>query len=358
MGWVLRDRRAWLVRGVLAVVVVSFLVAAAHMNPVVFRETANPPVPRQYVMDGFLWLRLHALMQEGQPFYPAFYAAYTERKGETGVPGNWLNWRPPVIFLLWNLVPGGGHGLLVAFWLLAVLTLVAAFGIARSQVDEGLALGAPLLLGAYLLYGADTLWFPSQEYWGSFFMLLGTWAFVRGLPSSGAALWALAATTREHFGFLMIVLLALAWLGSRWERWSTALAICVVGLIYAVHYHFVAGYVTPGNPGVLAWSDAGVAWVHRCLQFGTVYVALRDYLLMPLLLAGAVGAFLPRDARHRVMFAGMVVLPVLALLFIGGAGRFYWGVVMVPQILVCVPLVLARAPGCAPPPAEGLPSGT
>lgn len=345
-SWLMRGRRPLLVRVVLSLVVVSFVLAAAHMNPVIHAETAKPPVPHQYTVDGFLWLRLHDLMQGGQGFYPSFHAAYVERKGETGTPGNWLNWRPPVVFFLWKVVPGGAQGLLVAFWGLAVGAMLAAFGAARSQVDEGFALWAPVLLGAYFLYGADTVWFTSQEYWGSCFMLVGAWAFTRGLPATGVALWALAATTREHFGFLMPLLVALAVLWPRGDRWPTVLALALVGLVYGVHYSFVADYVTPGNPGIHAWREAGGEWVYHCLQFGTVYVALRDFVLMPLLVAGAVGALMVGDPRHRAMFAGMVFLPLVALLFIGGAQRFYWGVVLAPQMLVCVPLVLARVHGC------------
>lgn len=341
--------KAWRVlvtRIVLGVLIVSFLVAAAHMNPDIYRDTEAPPQSGRYVMDSFLYLRTHDLMQHGMNYYHAFYAAYTQRKGERGVPGNWLNWRPPVLPLVWMAVPGGPRSLLYCFWALTALTLLAAFSAAHAFVEDGLALWSPVLLGAYLLYGADSMWFAFHEFWASCFMLCGLWAWLRGQAVLGAGLWALAATAREHFGFLVILLGVIAWRRSGRASWAAATAACCACALYAFHYSVVARYVLAGNPGLGSWRDAGPSFVLHCLRFGTVYLAARTFLLMPLLALGACGALQPRDGLWRLLLGGMTWIPPLVLLFIGGPERFYWGTVLVPQLLWSVPLIAHRLRGC------------
>ncbi|CAN0408331.1 unnamed protein product, partial [Phaeothamnion confervicola] len=224
----------------------SFWVAASHMNPVIYKETDHAPVPHEYIQDGFLYLRVRDLMQQGQSVYQATYTAYVDRQGETGTPSNWLNWRPPMLYFLWLLVPGGPQALLVAFWFLIGVTLIAAFYAVAEIVGTDLALGAPALLGAYFLYGADTFWFSSQEWWSSSFMILGFCAFLKRSPALGSALWALAMTSREHFIFLMPVVIAMAALDGRRARISAAVSSLFVIVTYLVHYYHVAAYVTPG----------------------------------------------------------------------------------------------------------------
>ena len=345
-------KRRWLVHAVLAAVVGSFLAAAVNMNPRNYIDTAQPPTPHQYVMDGFLYLRVHDLMQQGQSYYPSFYTAYVERKGEEGIPGNWLNWRPPVLFWLWQPLPGGPQGVLVAFWLCAGLTLVAAYVALQEKLESALALWAPALLGAYYLYGADTMWYTSQEWWGSFFMIMGMCAFTRRHPALGAALWALAVTSREHFGFLLPLMLWMALLQGRKERICAALSSAFILAIYAIHYTHVAPYVTPGNPGIHAWNRGGLEFIQLCLQFGTVYLAGRNFLLLPLVALGIAGALSVRDPYLRVMHSGAVLMPMLTYLVIGQDGRYYWGIVLLPQLLMCVALICNRLEGCARPPDD------
>lgn len=366
----LRSHRPLLIRVVLMLVIVSFVGAAACMNPIVYKDTATLPLPRQYTVDGFLFMRVHHLMQTGKGYYDAFFQAYVQRRGESGIPGNWLNWRPPVLFYLWNVLPGGSRGLLYCFWTLAAITLVGSFGVARTLVRDEIALWSPTLLGAYLLYGADTIFFTSQEYWASFFMILGLWAWLlpasdsgrstraldRTRTAAGALMWFLAATSREHFLFLVPLLAIIAWRRRKTERTAALIALLSVFFVYTLHYGIVAHYVVQGNNGIGSWRNAGPDFVYHCLQFGTVYMAARMWLLFPLLAIGLVGAFLPDGLLPRVLTAGTVVIPLTALFFFGQEERWYWGIVVVPQMLVCVPLVALIAQRGNLSSAESVPS--
>ena len=349
-------RRALLVRALLVLLAGSFLVAAAFENPRVEAETARPPVAGNYTMDAFLYLRVQDLLKQGSGYYRAFYLAYTQRSGPRDEPQNTFNWRPPALFYLWSLVPGGPRELLAVFRGLAVLALVAAFGLVRTRVDEGLALGAPALLGAYFLYGAVTPWFATQEYWASAFMLIGFWGWMSGRPGVGALFLALAVASREHFGFLLLPLLFLVVRGSGRERAWAAGALLAVGIFYLGHLAFVSGLVRSGNPGLAFWRAGGLEFLRSCLEFGTVYVAGRAWLWFPLLAAGALGACLPGDARARALLASSALVPLGVFLFLGQEQRFYWGVAAVPQLLVAVPLLgglLGAAAPAVPPGTSG-----
>lgn len=330
------------VKFVLVIVVINFVFAAATVNPLVYRETAAPPAAGEYVMDSFLYLRIHYLMQNGENFYQAIKDGQEQHKGGSRGLGNVFNWRPPVIFLLWQLVPGGPRGLLYAFWLIAAIALIASFGVARFFVADHLALGSPVLLGASYLYGAATIWFPTQEYWASFFMIIGLWAWLRHRAVLGAIMWALAITTREHFGFLFFALGAVVWQRSGRERACAFGAILLSLLVYIVHYSMVVPNLDPGGTSMSTWTDAGPLNALHCLQFGSVYVGYRSYLLLPLQCLGVLGVFMTRQLLERIMLGCIVLIPLLSLFFFGTPDRLYWGLIVTPQLMLCVPFAFAR----------------
>ncbi|MBM3461741.1 MAG: hypothetical protein FJX76_06525 [Armatimonadetes bacterium] len=335
-------------RAMLAALIVSFLVAAAYTNPGVIGEASTPPRPGEYVADGFLFLRLHDLMREGRGFYPAFHDAYVQRKGETGTPSNRFNWRPPTLFWLWLAIPGGGTGLLIAFWLLAAAALWAAWAFARAYVDEAVALLGPCLLGAYYLYGACSIWFPTQEYWASFMLIGGLCALASKREWLTALLWPLAAACREQFVMVGPLLVLLGMRSSGRMRVAAGAAVGAVVALYLVHYAVSAPYVSPASAGLNAWRSAGPEFLYHCLQFGTVFLAGRAWILFPLLAAGLLGALLIPAPTPRMLAVGAIVLAIGGLLVIGQRERFYWGILAVPQMLACVPIALRILRGSSP----------
>jgi len=361
----LRPHRALLVRVLLGLMVISFLVASVYANPSVEADTARPPQAGTYTMDAFLYLRVQDLLKQGSGYYRAFYLAYTQGQGVTGEPVNTFNWRPPTLIRLWSLVPGGPRELLGVFRGLVALTLLASFGLARSRVDDGLALWAPALLGAYFLYASATVWFATHEYWAALFMLIGLWGWMSGRPGPGSLFLALAILSRELFAFLLLPLAAFAVLGSPIERTWARGTLVTVGLLYLAHYAYVLGVIQAANSGVSTWQAGGPGFLKTSLQFGTVYMGARNHLWFPLLAAGAAGACLTRDWRTRVLMAWSVLVPLAAFLLIGQEGRFYWGVVAVPQLLAAVPLLGGlltaevtgrKAPGLLAEDSPGIPS--
>ena len=353
----LEARRRLVARCLLGAVVASFLVAATFVNPQVDVETARAPEAGSYAMDAFMYLRTGHLMHQGSGYYRAFYLAFTQRKGEEMRPETPFDWRTPAFPYLWLLVPGGPRELLLAFRILVALGLVVSFAIARTRVDEGLALVAPVLLSAYFLYPAGSIWFGTHEYWASLLMLGGIWGWVTRRPAAWAVLFALAFACREHFGFLVVPLLYAFFRGEGRERPWAAGALVAVLAFYLGHYFIVSDLVTPGNRGLTSWLSGGPAFLLECLQFGTVFVAARKGLWLPLLALGVASACLEKEARTRVLLASSVLLPLAVFLFVGQPYRSYWGPVAVPQILLAVPLVgsLGRPRDAAqePPSEEG-----
>jgi hypothetical protein len=298
----------------------SFIAAATYINPSVFPQTEKAPVPKHYVLDAFVFLRVHDLMQQDKGFYPAFFQAYVDREHETGTPNTFLHWRPPLIYWIWNFVPGGAHGVLYVYWALACLALLAAYGAARSRLPDGIALWAPLLLYPYYFYGAVTLWFSYQDWWASFFMFYGLYFQSRKSPYLTAFFWSLAATTREHFGYLMVILAVKAIRGSRQDRIGAAVALLSVGTFYAVHYWTVRPFISPESTVLGGWREAGPGFIWSCLRFGSVYFSQRHITLIPMLLLGAIGAIRVCRRSDGWSWAVAILVPISVYLFIGAAG--------------------------------------
>jgi len=340
VGVLAAGHRKAVARVALALVIVSFAVSAATLNPRIVQEATAVPQPGAYSADTFLFLRTAALMREGASYYPAFQTAYTQRKGEAGVPGNPLNWRPPLLAHLWAVLPDGAT-ILGSFWLLATLSIAASWDLARRHADEVVALWAPLALAPYFLYGACSIWFGTYEYWAAFPLVCGLWACGTGRPTLGATLLGVSAMTREQFAYLL-PLLVLIGLRDRRGRAACWGVVALAAIYYVTHYILARPYVVAGNRGLAAWSDGGPEFVYRCWMFGTVYFTGRDWLWVPTLVAGY-GAAALASVRLRsnttLLLVGAALVPSAAALLVGQVERWYWGAALVPQLLVALPFL-------------------
>ena len=56
-----------------------------------------------------------------------------------------------------------------------------------------------------------------------------------------------------------------------------------------------------------------------------------------MLLLGAIGAIRVGRRSDGWSWAVAILVPISVYLFIGAAGRYYWGIMMMPQILACIP---------------------
>jgi hypothetical protein len=340
--------RSWLVRVLVLLLCFGFLVCAPTLNPVQAGDVSRPLAPRTSLMDGFVIMRCHLLMQQGFGYYQAYWIAEEERSIPTDLR-NLLSWRPPTVWYLWQPLPGA-TAVWGAFWIGAALTMALAWYLLCGWIDEAVALWAPLLMNAYLMYGAVTMWFAIQEYWATWLLVAGLAAWWRGWPIAGAALLGLAMVSREQYVLLLLPLLYVAArpMYRPLERVAALAVAVVVPLFYALHQRYVQAHYGPlsGSPG--HWLVGNLSNLAGALRFGNLYVSHRFELWMPFLGAGVVGAILllrfPRRGVAGLVLAWGALQSLLLLSVAGTESSYYWGVQVVPELIMCLPLVLLAVP--------------
>lgn len=360
-------RRTLLIVVLLVLLIANFVAVAFTLNSSVFFGKAplnamvslEPPA-EQYSFDGFYYLKMFYLMEQGYGFYDAQATAYDQDARKVGVPPEGaMGWRLPTVFLLWKLLlKPEARGIIQLFVLGATLALVSAFLFAGRFLDPALALLSSILLAPYFLYGAVTMWFPFPEYWGSFFGIYAVALFVNRdaflwypeklLGISVSTLAFLAASIREHMLYIVLAgLLACGFAKRVRSLWIWIPPIVGFAVLYIGHYleagrYYDAGALVGFSPW---WLHGGIRWIREVTSFGLAFYPRRSFYPFAILVFAAIGAQLVSDRQIRLFLTLILAIPLVTFAFFGRQWSEYWGAVFMPLAFMSAPLIFLLFPG-------------
>ncbi len=305
--------------------------------------------PERYAFDGELYLRTRALMRQGVPYYAAFQRAWSEDARFAGPIRTPLSFREPGLFLLWRLLPGASATALLGWFIVFGLAVaVAGWWLAATFVSDGIALLAPILLStffAWFVLGAHS-WFTFAEVWAGGVMVIALALLVRGRwMASALALVAAVAMRELAIVYVPAWVIAGLWAAPRRPRLA-GLLVATLGASVPIALHLaMAPAAGGGDPLALAtWlHSTGLPRLVRSLAHGMELMPFGPRSAPWIALVSLGGVLALRDGRLRAGLAAALVAPALFLLAIS-ANRFdyYWGALLTPVVLACLPLAFAR----------------
>ncbi|MEA5153638.1 hypothetical protein [Raineyella sp.] len=324
-----------------------------------FVDLASQPVPLHYAFDGWTYLRARDLMIQGQPFYSAITQALRDDSpAHRTIVESPFNIRQPLLFELWRILPGElPYHLLGWFIAFSLLAIAGAYLLARTFVEPGPALVAPILMTSWLYffwwsssYGEGP-WFTMMEVWAGFVAIFALALLLRRRWLASLVLLWCAVATRE-FMVLLIPAWLVAWfvgqrpVGRRRTWWVPVGAVVVPVLVLLLHMWLASGFLerTPSSTlGLAHWLHGGPATLQRALQFGWYHVQFRTYVVPALSVLALAGALTLRQAWHRATLTVTLVLMLFFLFrFSHGEWAYYWGGIFTPIVVSLVPLVVSR----------------
>ena len=330
-------------------------------------QLARVPRLDRNVSDGGIYLNYLEHLRAGEPYYKMavnvireLNAARPESPVAIDSP---LSYRLPTLYVLLAQAPSPG-ALIDLMLLAASLGVVAAYVLARQYVAPVPALvGAALVASMFSGYASPIL--LDTESWAGILAICAVMFVVLArrherrtflLHSAAAGCAFLAASVRELSVAFLLLGLAAALLdrtGSRRRAWVPwAMAFVATGALYAAHwmaasaaFHGLACTRTAGFPWFHPDGSGLVSAVGLLATFGWLVPWLAG-LLVALGIIGSVLA--PKDLPSRVMLTGVALGGPLVLLLLHppgwahyGAAPGYWGDLVIPTTLACVPLVFA-----------------
>lgn len=333
----------------LALLILNFIAfaysaaTAPDPNNISLTEAASiEPVPEQYGFDAFIFLKTFYLMKRGNNYYQSFRTAIVQDLRISEKPTSVQNYRLPTLFWLWRyLLPEDGAYILYLFWLLSALSIICSYFFAKKLVGSSLSLVAPAMLSSYLAFGATTWWFLMAEYWGVFFAIFALTCYIYDLEIPSIVFATLAVLIRELFLFLPIAML----IGAIYSRDKKKIAlwacpILIFSAVYIMHYLTLRPYLKSAPLNVQTWLHGGLGYVISTTQFGMDLFTQNLILRIAVPTAGFVGALLIPEVDKKISIFCCIALPVLGFLFFGsGQWGNYWGIIYVPIVLICTPLL-------------------
>lgn len=309
--------------------------------------------------DEAIFRHTYILMRRGVRYYAAMREALL-RVPEHDPVEMATQIREPALFLLFARLPLPTD-IIPAFLVLAVAGLSAAFWATNNLLPRGGLLAALLLAGPLACVGGST-YVVLSESWAAILGLVAFALFVQGAKTSdmrwqwfAAVTAAAACLVREQ---MIIVLIALGigavlgpWLSGkerpRWVNvtpWLAGLALFAFG--YAWHVSATGlPLLSADLPAKYAMGRLGA--LSGAVVFGYAFYELRTIVPYGIFALGVVGALTARPLAARVamlcVFGGMVTLFILA----GDAMFGYWGMMLLPFVVVAVPLGIAAITGLA-----------
>ena len=336
--------------------------------------------------DESLFLLLARDVSVGRPIYPSQVAVLdASNRAHPGEPvplDEATSYRLPTLFWLFGALPQNGTAEVLAGLVLLSATSVAAYLLTRRYVDVPAALVACTATAAYgaALVASPALLF--SEFWagglGLVALALAAHSFAGGkrlvaLQAAAAAVALLAALTRELAVAFLLVGLAASLVDAEsrarrlWALWAVALALFAGA--YALHVHAaLSAYRAAGVPSGLTGPVSRIPWLHadgKGLAASVALAALALGLSAGVMWAawalGVVGALAVEAGRAERMLLGLAVVGGTAVLAVAhsaagpsGSGQVpgFWGMVVIPSVLACVPLVLSRLGAGRVPPSR------
>jgi hypothetical protein len=325
------------------------------------------PVPGQNWSDEQVYLEEYHRMTEGSSYYDAVRTAWTDNATWGVPPGSVFEVRPPAVFWLLRTLAPRFDGVLYVFLAMVVLAAAAAAAMSGVIVRPAFAVLGATLVVQYYLFLATTSGLIDAETWGSCFALAAVCCVAasqalrsrwRAAFIAGAAAAAIAAMMREFFLIVPAAGVASTFAASaerkktQWRVWAGAWA--AVAVYYAVHVYNASHIITGGGRlGLFHWWRPGLGNMGYALIYATNYVGptqLAAWVAVALGLLGIVCAP-PGQARRAIAISVVVPLAFFAVFrndaALNGVGTpiNYWGVVVTPIVLACVPLVFSLVPG-------------
>lgn len=318
------------------------------------------PQPQQYVFDGFVYLRTLDLMKDGTPYYTAFTAAV---EGQVGLGPNPLpsplNFREPLLFHLWEVLPGDlPVDLLGWFVAFALIMQLSAWFVARSLAPPGLALIAPVLLLPYLsFFMRHNVWFTMMEIWAVGFVLAGLAFLLRGRWFLSLALLLAGIATRELMILAVPGWLVAWWLWSRPGRrplWAPPVIVLGPALILGVHWWAAPATGGPGSSSSRWLTGPDLDRFQDALTFAWTPMIGGTALAFAIPIAALTGPLIRHRARDALPLTCLVAFPLLFLAcFSSGPAGAYWGAILVPLTIAIAPSILTSVYPLVPAPTLG-----
>ena len=328
-----------------------------QLSPVRQSKLSSVPQTGQYAFDGDDFMRTYSLMKQGVGYFPAFRQSVTEdTRHNASYMQTPFNYREPLIFEIWRLLPGStGNDLLTWFVVWSLGTMIAAYMLASALTEPGVALLAPVaLIRFFLFFWWQGAWFTVTEVWAAAFGVAAIAALVRKQRIASLLLLVAAVAAREFFVVLIPAWIVVWWLSGENDRraswWFPVAAVAGPLAVLASHVVFSQPYLTPGaGVGLSAWLHGGPARLIAALRFGwspqLSATGLPEATWLPLAIAAGaiVSAAIARPKWRAAALLCATLLPTLFLLSVsGGESHYYWGAFYTPLAVAIAPGVLAR----------------
>lgn len=326
--------------------------------------------------DQSTYMVMLSRMREGEGYYRALVTALDLNNKAHPTSQVWLDapltYRPPTIFWLMSRLPNNGISIILMALLFQAAGVTAAYLLARRFVSAAVALVGCAAVATYGAALTPTLSILVTEYWAGLLGLVSLAILVQAQPqeprkrmllNAAAVAAAIGAALIGELSapFLVVGLVTvLADADDRRERlWIWWLA-AIVGIVafYFLHWNaaigtwrelgFSDGHAAGSKPFPY-WSPDGLGVL---ASVGLLSLRLRLTMAVSAVLysAGLIGALMVPSRRERVALAvatlgGTAILMLVTAPEATAPGKLptgYWGMIILPAVLACVPLVVSR----------------
>jgi hypothetical protein len=333
-----------------SIILVMLLLLSLLLTPFIIQKfeiypLTEPPF-KTYNSDEMSFLKTFYLIEKGENYYLAF-----KHSRENFASGNYLQadvftWRLPTAFYLWNICCETGHNILTFFIFMSFLLLILIYLIMQKIIGNW-ALLSPILFLPYLY---DTLTYKTAflftEWWAVFFFFIGLFGLSRNLSYIAILAFTISILTREIF-IVPISVMFLYTLFIRKNRRLFLIPIVIGLLFYFIHSQNIFSLI--GSRGNFHFFDRFHDYKIENLQT-MISFSMKAYVLAGLkthylflgvgLISLLIGVFLKKDYLLNYIaisiFSFLITLPIIAV-----KENDYWGIMFVPLILMCIPLIFA-----------------
>lgn len=326
--------------------------------------------------DQSTYMVMLAKMRSGEGYYKALITSLDLNNKAHPTSQVWLDapltYRPPTIFWLMSRLPNNGVSIILMALLFQTAGAAAAYLLARRFVSAAVALVGCAAVATYAAAITPTLLIIVTEYWAGLLGLVSLAILVqvrpenprmRTLMNAAAVAAAVGAAMIGELSapFLVVGLItALADAEDRRSRlwiWWLAAIVGVVAM-YFLHWNAALGtWRSLGLPDGHASGSKPFPYWHPdglgvLASVGLLSLRMRLTMAFSAVLfsAGLIGALMVPSRRERVALAVATLGGTLVLTFVtapeatapGALPTGYWGMVILPAVLACAPLVVSR----------------
>ncbi len=349
---------------VLALLVLTFVVAWACLQADIIPGPAEPrpaeyermlasPPEGGWLFDGWLYMRVYALVEHGIPYYRAFSVAeHKDGRYNEASLSSAFNFREPLVFYVWKWLPFSQPSNLLT-WYFVFGAAAALFGylLAARFVSHAFAVVAGVLITSrYLEIGLiPQPWFTFVEMWALLPVLVSLWALVTRRFLLSAVMLVIAVAMRELLVILLPIWFAAWFLSPDRRDQYPAAAVCLIGPIAAIgtHLALVSPWVEKAAQpqGFSTWFNGGLIALRNALILGRSMDEAYAGFGIPFIIVGLAlfGTFNIADRWRRVgVFGVLVMYMAFLLIFRRDDWGFYWGMIPIPLFMALSPLFMIR----------------